>query len=227
MELHELEVRDRRARPPRHRHAVAGRDAGIGRLAEDLAEPAAREDRRLRPDQLQPVARVMGDRAEHAAVAAFGGEQIDREALLEDADRSRRLRLRLERAGQFAAGGVAVGVHDAAAAMAAFASEVDLARGVRVETHAPLDQTLEFRGSLLGQESDRLGIVEPAARLDRVERVRLGRVVWIDRGGDSALRHAVLESSSGAFASRITSPCSLAATPPAGPRPRLPRRGRR
>ena len=44
MELDELHVRDLRAGAPGHGHAVAGRDAGIGRVEIDLAAAAGGED---------------------------------------------------------------------------------------------------------------------------------------------------------------------------------------
>ena len=45
MELHELEIADRRPGRPRQRHAVAGGDRGIGRLAEDAAGAAGGQQR--------------------------------------------------------------------------------------------------------------------------------------------------------------------------------------
>ena len=51
MKLDELHVRDRRAGPPRHGHAVAGRDVGIRRVEINLPATAGREHEPIRADR--------------------------------------------------------------------------------------------------------------------------------------------------------------------------------
>ena len=77
MKLHELEVRDARAGAIRHRHAVAGRDRGIGRVAIDLTGAAGRQQHDAgarRPDACRPPAgsarRCSGRRSTISSTAA-------------------------------------------------------------------------------------------------------------------------------------------------------------
>src|SRR5690606_15162942 len=104
VELHERHVRDLGAGTERHRDAVAGRDGGIGRLAVDLPAATRGEDDRAGPDDLQAVLGVVRDRPEAPGHGAVGGDQVENEAVLEEADPLALADLRVESAGEFLAG---------------------------------------------------------------------------------------------------------------------------
>ena len=88
MKLDELHVGDDRAGTPRHRHAVAGRDGGVGRVEIHFAASAGREDQAIgsnrfhRPgyfiEHVNPEAMVLGRKAKFR-----GCDQIDRHVILE------------------------------------------------------------------------------------------------------------------------------------------------
>ena len=191
MELHELEVRHRGARAPRHRDPVAGGDARVGGLAPELADAARREHRRPRPDDLQSVLRMMGDGAEHAVVAALGGprgQEVEREAAVEEPDAGMRAARREQRARELAAGGVAIGVHDPPARVAALAGQREPAPFVAIEAHAELDEPLDLARSLVDERAHGVDAAQPGARGEGVGHVLRRGVVVGEHGGDPTLR---------------------------------------
>jgi hypothetical protein len=91
VELDELHVRNRGARPMCHRETVTCRYVRIGRVQVDLAGTARREhDRASQIDVYFARARVEHVRAENAIRARFaqfrGGDEIDRDLLVDNAD---------------------------------------------------------------------------------------------------------------------------------------------
>ena len=96
VELHELEVAQRRAGAQRERHAVAGGDRRVGGLGEDLAEPAAGQHDGPAADRADAVALALAHHVQgHAGDAAVRGEQqVDGERVLDDLDLGRRARPR-------------------------------------------------------------------------------------------------------------------------------------
>ena len=88
VELDELEVRDLRTGAQRDRDPVAGRDAGVGGLLEDLPHAAGGQHdspSRHRPDTTAlPLAH---DVQRHTADRAVGsGQQVEDEGVLDDLD---------------------------------------------------------------------------------------------------------------------------------------------
>ena len=86
----------------------------------------------------------------------------------------------------FLAGGVAQGVGDAVAAVAALAAQGQPVAGA-VELRAPVDQLVDALRGLADHVLDHLPVAERAAGLEGVGHVVLEAVVRIEHGGDAAL----------------------------------------
>ena len=81
MELHEFQIAEPRAGPPRHRQPVAGGDGRVGRLLEDAARASCREQHRGRRDRHRPV---IGVEPAHSAAPAVLDLQARREHVIDD-----------------------------------------------------------------------------------------------------------------------------------------------
>ena len=92
-----------------------------------------------------------------------------------------------ERAANLAAGGVAVGVQHAIAAVRAFAGEGDLGAGA-IELRAPLDEFFDARRTFFHQNARRFFVDQPVAGLQRVFQMQPNLIVVAERGRDTALR---------------------------------------
>jgi hypothetical protein len=190
VELHELQVAQHRPGAQRERHPVAGRDRGVGRGGEHLAQAAAGEHDRAAPDRADAALlalphHVQGDPGDRAV---GGQEQVEGEGVLDDGDRGVGLHGGDERALDLGAGGVAAGVRDPVAQVAALAGQRELARVGLVEHRAERDQ-LVHRGGALGDEHPHRRLVAQAGAGDEgVAQVLLGGVAGAEGGGDPALR---------------------------------------
>ena len=88
MKLHEFHVGDDGAGAPGHRHAVARRDRGVGRIEINLPATAGREDQSISADRFHRAGSFIKDI--HAETVVLGGEakfrrgdQIDRHVIFE------------------------------------------------------------------------------------------------------------------------------------------------
>ena len=195
MKLDELHVRDRRARTPRHRHAVAGRHARVGCVEINLAAAAGGKDHAIGADGFDRAAffieHVNADAAVPGRVAELaGGDQVDRHVIGEHVD-ARVLRDGAEqRALDFAPGGVAR-MEDAAFRVAALLGEVEFVRPAVfafVEMDADVDQLADRRRAFGDDRSDNRLVAQPRAGVERVRDVQLERVVGAGDARDAALR---------------------------------------
>ena len=93
----------------------------------------------------------------------------------------------IERAANLAAGGIAVGMQHAAAAVRAFAGEGDLGAGA-VELRAPLDQLLDARRPFFDQHARGLFVAQAVAGLQRVFQMQPDFIFIAERGRNAALR---------------------------------------
>ena len=177
VELHELEVAQGRAGTQRDRHAVAGGDAGVGGLREHLAEPAAGEHDRPAVGGADAVALTLAEHVQgHACHAAVRREQqVDGQGVLDDLDLGRALDRRDQRALDLGARGVAAGVRDPVAVVAALAGQRELAVVV-VELGAEGDQLAYGVGSLGHEDADGLDVTRSGAGDQGVGQVLLGGV---------------------------------------------------
>ena len=95
--------------------------------------------------------------------------------------------LQVERAADLAAGGVAVGVQNAVAAVRAFARERELGSGA-IELRAPLDQLFDARRTFFDQHARGFLVDQAVAGVERVLQMQRNFVFIAEGGGDSALR---------------------------------------
>src|SRR5439155_3071354 len=84
-------------------------------------------------------------------------------------------------------GPVAAGVNDARARVGCFSRQQQLTI-LRVEGDPPVEELANPRATLLDQHAHRVGMAEPAPRVDGVPIVQLDRVAGADRSGHTALR---------------------------------------
>jgi hypothetical protein len=131
---------------------------------------------------------VVGDRAhDRRAGLVVRRDEVEGEALLEDADAGDGADLLQEHALELFAGGVAVGVDDAAVAVATLAAQSGAVRGVAVDVHAPADELVDEAGATLGDELHDGGVAHTGARGEGVVDVGLDAVVLSHDAGDAAL----------------------------------------
>ena len=125
MELHELEVAQRRTGPERQRHPVTGGDRGVGGLGEDLAEPAAGQHDGPAQHLADTVDLALAEHVQgHPGDAAVGGgHQVDRQRVLDHLDLGGPLDRGDQRPLDLGAGRVAAGVGDPVAVVAALAGQ--------------------------------------------------------------------------------------------------------
>jgi hypothetical protein len=98
-----------------------------------------------------------------------------------------RLHLLPQPPSDFAARGV-TRVQNAAHAVGRFTTECGLATGITVEGDSPLDQLPNVPGAVGDEHANGVGQTESVAGGHRIGEVKLGRVVWSNRGGYAALR---------------------------------------
>ena len=190
VELHELEVADRGAGTQRDRRTVPGRDRGVGGLREDLPEPAAGQHDRAAVHGADAVVlalahHVQGEPGDRAVRVE---QQVDGQRVLDDLDLGCGLDGRVEGPLDLRARGVAAGVGDAVAVVAALAGQADLAGGVVVEVGAEGDQLAYGGGAVGDQDAHGLLVARARAGHEGVALVLLGGVAGAECGGDAALR---------------------------------------
>src|SRR5262245_21893383 len=116
--------------------AIGRGDRWIGRLAEQLPGPASGKDYRSGPDQRKPSPAVPD---EYSAATSVMLKQIDREAVLPDAEVLPLLCALDDRAHDLSAGLVTQRVRDPGVRVASFAAQRHLPIDL-IEMSAPLDQ---------------------------------------------------------------------------------------
>ena len=190
VELDELEVAQPGAGAQRDRHPVAGGHARVGRLAEDLAEPAGGEHDGPAVHGADAVVLALAEHVEgQPGDAAVGGaQQVDGQRVLDDLDLRRPLDRGDEGALDLGAGRVAAGVGDAVAVVAALAGQRQLAVGVVVELGAEGDQLADRVGTLRHQHAYGLDVAGARAGHEGVALVLLGGVAGAEGRRDAALR---------------------------------------
>ncbi len=187
MVLDHLHVHQRGADAVGLRDPVPGADERVGGRLEALAGPARGEDHGLGGEQLhRAVANVAGDRA--TALAGVVLHERGDEPLLVAVDGLVVLhQLLVEHVQQRLAGDVGDVVR-AGGGGAAERARAELALGVAVEGDPVVLEPQHLARGLPAHDLDRVLVAEVVGALDGVERVRLPRVVRVERGVDPARR---------------------------------------
>ena len=178
VELDELQVAQRGAGPQRERHAVAGRHRGVGGLGEHLAEAAGGEHDGPAVHRADAVALALADHVQGDAgdAAVLGEQQVDGQRVLDHLDLGRPLDGGDQRPLDLGPGGVAAGVRDPVAVVAALAGQRQLAVGAVVEVGAERDQLVDRLGTLVDQHAHRVEVAGTGAGHEGVVLVLLGGV---------------------------------------------------
>lgn len=183
MKLHELEIRHPGAGVIGEGNPIAGRDAGVGCLAEHLTGAARRKQRGPCVDIVAGVIAVDKRRTHDAgSVHDQPGDERMRHYLntAEAGDQAP------QHAPDLAACAVA-GVEHAAHAVRRFAPERRPAPSVTIEPGPPLDQFADVGRTFPDEHPDGGPVAQPVASSHRIRRVQLRRVIVAHRGGDAAL----------------------------------------
>ena len=184
MELHELHVADLGARAKCHRDSIAGRDFGIRGVAVNVAQTAGRQQHGAGADLVQ-LSRLIENT--HAGDAAVFDQQVGGELEFAKRDGLDRRGFQIQRAADLTAGGIAVSVQHAVAAVRSFAGEGNLRSGA-IELRAPLDELFDSRRPFFDQHASRFFVDQTVAGLQRVFQVQRDFVVIAERRSNSALR---------------------------------------
>jgi hypothetical protein len=186
VELNELEIRNLRARAPRHRNAVSGGHVRVRGVEEDVSEAAGGQQHGAGPHRHQLMGlRVVDLRP--ADFAVFVEQEIGSSREASELDVRERSRFVVEGARNFASGRISLRVQHAVAAVRALAGERQLV-AFAIELRAPIDELLNSRGAFLHQRVDRRTVAQPVSREQRVLLVELHLVIVAERYRDSALR---------------------------------------
>ena len=190
VELHELQVAQGGPGPQGEGHAVAGRHRGVGGLREHLAETTGGEHHGPAVDRADAVADPLADHVQgHPRDApVLGEQQVDREGVLDHLDLGRSLDRGDQGPLDLGPGGVAAGVRDPVAVMAALPGQRQLTVGVVVEVGAERDQLADRLGTFLDEDAHRVEVAGARPGHEGVELVLLGGVPRAERGGDATLR---------------------------------------
>ena len=186
VELHELHVAQLDARPVGHRVSVGRGDGRVGRFAVKLPCPAGRQHHGPRPYEGKASMPVPD---QDTATATLERQQIDARAILPDAYRPVRTRLRDHRPHDLAPGFITKRVHDAGVRVASFTTQGHAAiLQIVIEMGAPADQLVDpLRGFPHHQIHD-LGAAQTLAGGQRIGDVVIKPVLRVKHPGDSALR---------------------------------------
>ena len=181
VELDELQVGQGGTGAGGDGHAVAGVLHRIGGFPPEIAGTAGGEDD---PVGVNVDPAVIGRKSDQTGHPAAVDDQIDRKAVVDQVDGWRAGRLLHQRLDQQAAGGIAAGVDDPAAAVGGFAAESQRARRRPVERHPGIHQVTDRRRPFRRQQQCHPGVGKAGARVHRVLGVPLGRIVDGKRRGN-------------------------------------------
>ena len=189
MKLHELEIGDAGAGVVRERHAVAGGDAGIGRLAKDLPCAAGRQQRRRRASLRDARPRRRRTRRRRTRPPSTMSS-VDQHVIHRRSD-GRQRRRRAPRARGRSRGRS----HRRRAARGERCARprgrsAGCAAASRSNARAPIDELAHIARAVLDQHADGGFVAQAVAGSQRVGDMQLGAVVGAHRRRDAALRVA-------------------------------------
>jgi hypothetical protein len=185
VELHELGVGHRHARPHRHGDPVACRLGRVRRDSEQLAGTPAGEENVCGLDADDAACRV---ERKHARAAPVLDEEVEREPVLEDGGGARLDRSH-EGALHFGPCGHPAGVEDPRHRVTTLAGAGQAPRRAAIEHGPEGDQLVDAGRALVDEHADGRFVAQSAACPQRVGEMQVGRVLVTGQHGcDAALR---------------------------------------
>ncbi len=146
MELHELDIANLGARAPGHGDAVSGGHVRVGGLEVHVSQTAGSEQDGAREDGTAFARHFVEDHG--AADRAIVHQQVGDGGITLEADAGQGRGFAVKREGDFAAGGIAVRVENATAAVRAFLRK-GKTPAIAIEFGAPVDELLDGGRALL------------------------------------------------------------------------------
>ena len=195
VELVELHVGDLGAGTVSHGDSVSGGHGGVGRVAIDLACSSAGQQHGARANGVQIVLTVEQPRAGHSVVF---NDQIRGSGPFKQRNVLVLAGVRQERPADFGAGGVAVGVQDAVAAVRTFAGEHESAL-FAIEACTPAQQLFHTQWAFFDENLRRVAIDEAISCGDGVCEVQRDIFVAAESDSDSALSVVGIRLAEGFF----------------------------
>ena len=194
VELDEFHVRDHGPGPPRHRHAVARRDVGIGRVEVNLSTAARGEDETIGPDRFHFARALLEYVGAEAAIfrreTEFAGrDEIDRHVILHQRDRRRFRELAQERLLDLQPGHI-LHMQNAPLRVSALASQIRFAMSpdlAIVEMQSALHQFSNAFRAFHDNRPHGGFVTKPRTRFQRVAHVKLEGIFIARHARDSAL----------------------------------------
>ena len=196
VELHQLEVGQRRAGPGGQGRAVGRRPGGVGGARVEPAHAARGERHRPRRARARPP---VGAGRPEAGRAAVAHQHLDGALALGELDARVGPQRGRERGDDVGPGRVAAGVHDARRRVGALARQPQPSAAA-VEGHPAGEQLGDLGRPLAADGGGGVGVAEAGPGRERVAQVRLDRVAAVHGRRDAALgapRAAVPEGALG------------------------------
>ncbi len=187
VELHEFGIADLRPDSCRHGETVAGDLSRVRRMAVDPPDASGGEHHGLGEDRCMGTVLVDAVDTDNSLVLH---DQVDHEEVVEHRDVGASPGRPHQCAHQLGTGRIAVGVDDAASAVARLTSEAELARSVGVEVGAETQEPLDALRRAAGHDLRHGSISETTGHLQRVGGMQCRPVVIGDGGCDTSLRPA-------------------------------------
>ena len=161
MKLDKFQIGDVGAGAESGGDAIAGGHVGVGGVGEDAAQATGSEQNATRVDR-QGGLRLLVENRGSADGTAIVHQQIGHRGEAPELDIGEGGRLPVKGAGEFAAGGITLGVQNAAAGVGAFAAKVQFS-AIAIEAGAPLDEFLNGSGPFSHQGADGGFVAEPVS----------------------------------------------------------------
>lgn len=188
VELHELHVGHHGPRTHSQSDAVAGRDTGVRRRGEDLADPTGGQHHRRGQDRPDPVDLPLTHHVQRDALrgSRLVLQKIQHQRVLDDLDPLSDFGH--QSAQDLGASGVPAGMGDAVGQMTAFPGQCDVAGGCAVELGSPTNQSADRGRAGFHEHSHRGRITQTSTGDQRVLHVFVRGVLGPEGCGDPTLR---------------------------------------
>src|SRR6185436_10865579 len=183
MELHELEIGDACAGVIGQRHAVSGRDGGVGGLAEHLTGTASGQQRGRCTNRVLAALFV---EVSNAANGAILDDQCGDECVIHGRDRVQTGGVLPQRSSYLTARRISR-MQDAPDAVHRFERQRGLSVSPEIESDTPLDQLPHVLRTVADEHRNGVLVAQAVAGASRIPSVKTGGVVGTDGGSNATL----------------------------------------